>query len=263
MASLRDEIGDFVAVPVSFMEDDQQTAESRVVFLVLRFHTNRRRKRAFPGYETIMRESGLSRQKTAAGIKVLVETGWLVKHKVFAKNTEYELRYPSPSYSSTEELREAPAIVPPANVDSSTMEQPPLSVTNKIEFNKIKSRGYRQPVKLPDEKYDLPPDPFPITTDLSAWLAEMCFSFSEPELADATQAWRESRESRPDRRKRTMEMWRADWKKFIRVYWEIRQRNGNGHKRAGDSPPRGNPAFMAPEKPVDYFEKINAQYRGK
>lgn len=137
MASLRDEIGDFVGIPNSFMEDRRQTAESRVVFMVLRYHTHKKTKRAFPGYETIMDESGLSRQKTAAGIKVLVETGWLVKHKQFAKVTEYELRYPATSVSSTEELREEAPIVPPANAVSSTEEQPPLSITEQEGSTKI------------------------------------------------------------------------------------------------------------------------------
>src|SRR5688572_12226302 len=148
MASLRDEIGDFVGIPVSFVEDDRQTAESRVVFMVLRYHTNRKRKRAFPGYETIMREAGLSRQKTAAGINVLVKTGWLLRHKQFARKTEYELRYPSGSYSSTEELTQGAPIVPPANVVSSTMEQPPYS-SNKIEVNKIEQFAI-QDLKDPD-----------------------------------------------------------------------------------------------------------------
>jgi len=125
MASLRDEIGDFVGIPISFMEDTKQTAESRVVFMVLRYHTNKKSKRAFPGYETIMTESGLSRQKTAEGIKILVGTGWLVKHKKFAKVTEYELCYPGRSYSSTGELRQDVPIVPPANAVSSAREQPP------------------------------------------------------------------------------------------------------------------------------------------
>lgn len=155
MPSLRDEIGDFVGIPISFVEDTEQTAESRVVFMILRYHTNRKRKRAFPGYETIMRETGLSRQKTAAGIKVLTTTGWLVKHKQFAKVTEYELCYPAPAYSSTGELRQEPSLVPPANAVSSTTEQPPFS-DNKIEFNKIRERGgfqHQEKPRPPDNPY--------------------------------------------------------------------------------------------------------------
>lgn len=159
MPSLRDEIGDFVGIPLSFIEDDQQTAESRVVFMILRYHTNRKRKRAFPGYETIMRETGLSRQKTAAGIKVLVVTGWLVKHKQFSKATEYEIRYPSSAVSSPVELTQDAPLVPPANAVSSATEQPPYS-DNKIESNKIRERdGFqRQEKPRPPENPDADPN---------------------------------------------------------------------------------------------------------
>jgi len=153
MASLRDEIGDFVGIPISFMEDTKQTAESRVVFMVLRYHTNKKSKRAFPGYETIMTESGLSRQKTAEGIKVLVGTGWLVKHKQFAKVTEYELRYPTRALSSTEELQQDAPLVPPTNIVSSVSEQPPYS-PEQDRSNKIKEK---QPKPRKKEVYIEPP----------------------------------------------------------------------------------------------------------
>jgi len=140
--------------------------------------------------------------------------------------------------------------------DPSVKKDPPLPP---------KGNGYRQPVKPPEEKYELPPNPFPMTNSLNVWLAEMCFSLSEQELAVATQTWRESRESRPDRRKRTMGMWQADWKKFIRIYWEIRQRNasGNGHKQGDGGDWDYHRALVAPEKPVDYFEKISVEYQRK
>lgn len=137
--------------------------------------------------------------------------------------------------------------------DPSVKKDPPLPP---------RGNGYRQPIKPPEEKYDLPPADFPMTNDLYVWLAEMCFSFSEQELATATQAWRESREGKPDRRARTVAMWQADWKKFIRIYWEIRQRNGNGHKQ-GEDETSEHPAWMASPKPVGYFDEISAQYQKK
>jgi len=133
--TLRDEIGDFTAIPNDFIEDKKQTAESRLMFMLLRYHTNRKKKRAFPGYDRLIKETGLSRQKVAKGIKVLESTGWLVKHKVFSKNTEYELRYPERLSSTMEQRQEAP-LVPLRNSLSSTMEQPPLSTDNKIDLNK-------------------------------------------------------------------------------------------------------------------------------
>jgi hypothetical protein len=90
------------------------------------------------------------------------------------------------------------------------------------------------------------------------WLAEMCFSFSEDELAAATQAWRESREGKPDRRPRTMSMWQADWKKFIRIYWEIRQRKG--HKQGGDESDYHS-SLVAAEKPIGYFDDMYRDFQ--
>jgi hypothetical protein len=123
-------------------------------------------------------------------------------------------------------------------------------------------KGYRVPASPPEEKFDLPPSDFVVTDDLRVWLAEMGFNFSEPELVSLTQAWRESREGKPDRRKRTLAMWRADWKKFARIYWEIRQQNGNGHKQGRDGDDE-HPAWMASPKPAGYFEKISAEYQRK
>jgi hypothetical protein len=133
--------------------------------------------------------------------------------------------------------------------DPSVKKDPPLPP---------KGNGYRQPVKPPEEKYELPPDPFPMTNDLNVWLAEMCFSFSEDELANATQAWRESREGKPDRRPRTMSMWQADWKKFIRIYWEIRQRKG--HKQGGDESDYHS-SLVAAEKPIGYFDDMYRDFQ--
>lgn len=121
-------------------------------------------------------------------------------------------------------------------------------------------KGYRVPASPLEEKFELPPADFEITEDLRLWLAEMGFDFTEPELITLNQAWRESRESKPDRRKRTLEMWRADWKKFTRIYWEIRQRNGNGHKWDDEHGDDYHRMLVAPEKPVDYFNDLYGEF---
>ena len=98
-----------------------------------------------------------------------------------------------------------------------------------------RARGYKQEPKPPEPKFLYPPPDFEITNSLYVWLAENCFSFTEVELREANTAWRESRESKPNHFARTLPMWQADWKKFIRVYWNIRQqRNGNGHKKQSE-----------------------------
>lgn len=262
MPSLRDEIGDFVAVPMSFLEDNRQTAESRVVFLILRFHTNRKRKRAFPGYETIMRETGLSRQKTAAGIKVLVKTGWLVKHKLFAKNTEYEIRYPASDYSSTEELRDDTAIVPPANSVSSTEEQPPLNSINKIEINKIRVHGQQKIPRQPgsDDAHDdeaqkyliaemeHPPPGFykAVESDVLAAYPNLGTPFK-----DIYELWflkydRLGGVGRSAGQKATLRQYHSSIKSYCKT-WDLNKNreNGNGKGASGNS---DRPYWMASEK---------------
>lgn len=231
MASLRDEIGDFVGIPNSFIEDDQQTAESRVVFMLLRYHTNRKRKRAFPGFETLMRETGLSRQKTATGIKVLTRTGWLVKHKRFASNTEYELRYPARDVSSTMELQQAPPLVPQRNDVSSTMELPPLNSINKIEINKI-ARA-REPVFSIEELEN--PNTIPGLRSQLGVYAKVPFD-------DAYAAWfgkyfPKGGIGRAPGSKCTLAQYAAHVESYFRTWQRNANGNGDGHGGAVDDQP--------------------------
>lgn len=107
---------------------------------------------------------------------------------------------------------------------------PSLSVSEPSE---TRARAYKQILKIPEPKFLYPPSDFQITAALYVWLAENCFSFSADELKDVTQAWHESRASQPYTKSRTLAMWEADWQKFTRAYWGIRQRqNGNGHHPA-------------------------------
>lgn len=258
MPSLRDEIGDFVGIPILFLEDEQQTAESRVVFMILRYHTNRKRKRAFPGYETIMREAGLSRQKTAAGLDVLERTGWLVKHRKFARKTEYELRYPSAAYSSTEELRETAPIVPPANVVSSTMERPPLNINNKIEDNKI-ARA-REPVFSIEELKD---------SDKIPGLRNQLSIYPDVPFDDGYASWfgkyfPKGGIGRAPGSKCTLAQYAAHIESYFRTWQRnAESRNGNGHKQGEDDDWDYHSALVAPEKPVDYFDKQWAEANGR
>lgn len=240
MASLRDEIGDFVGIPVSFMEDANQSAESRVVFMVLRYHTNKKSKRAFPGYDTIMRESGLSRQKTAEGIKILVKTGWLVKHKQFAKVTEYELRYPAAALSSPAELQQEAALVPPANVVSSAGEQPPY-MSEQDRSNK--SNGSRSK-KVTSEllfAIDELEDPSPlngIRNQLSVFKLDFDHVYRQWWL----KYFRLGGIGRRPGSKATAAQYGASLESYFST-WARNEANKNGNGAAS-----GRPAWMAPEK---------------
>lgn len=172
MASLRDEIGDFTAIPNDFITDDRQTPESLCVFVFLRFHTNKRTKTAFPSYETLIGETKLSRQKLAAALALLDKTGWVVKQKRFGASTLYRIRMSDSHSSSTMEQLEAATVVPLWNNSSSTMEQPPLDIKNKIKYNKSE-----RPVQFSIEELE---DPLSLGgAKLQNELAAFGLSFSE------------------------------------------------------------------------------------
>lgn len=240
MASLKDEIGDFVAIPLSFIEDDHQTAESRVVFMVLRYHTNRRRKRSFPGYETIMRETGLKRNKTAEGLAVLEKTGWLVKHRQFGRASEYELRYPERHDSPTGKLSQASTIVSQADHDSPTGKLRSNS-DNKIEFNKIELFAIQE-LKDPDS---------------IRGLRNQMSVYEHVPYDEAYEAWYSKYEpqggiGRRPGSKCTLAQYAARIETYFRA-WERNavSRNGHGH----DVEVSGNPSWMAPLKPVGWVDE--------
>lgn len=176
--TLRDEIGDFTAIPNDFIEDKKQIPESRILFMYLRYHTNRKKKRAFPGYDLLIKETGLSRQKVAKGLKILETTGWMVKHKLFAQKTEYELRYPV-RLSSTMEQREEAALVPLWNASSSIVEQPPLSTENKTDLNQTEETA--TPSLKPQKS-----TPYPARKD---WPKHVAIYFAVTNRAPAQPVW--------------------------------------------------------------------------
>lgn len=109
MGRLKDQIGNFTGVPNSFLSESGQTPASRLLLVYLRFHTNNKSDTAMPGYDVLIKETGLSRQKVAGGLDVLVSTGWLVKNKRFGRSTEYSIQYPEirDSRSTMEQLDDA------------------------------------------------------------------------------------------------------------------------------------------------------------
>lgn len=177
----------------------------------------------------------------------LVKRKLLMVHKFGSKDWDqknwYSLDYEALSLINTDHAKLSSSITTKrrtldhAKMAGSYKDQ---EITQETTSEIARARGYKQPSKQSEPKSLYPPPDFEITDALYLWLAEMCFSFSEPELAEATQAWHESRNSEPYTRARTLAMWQADWQKFIRVYWNIRQqRNGNGHKNGNEQPYTG------------------------
>lgn len=91
--------------------------------------------------------------------------------------------------------------------------------------------GYKVPKKPAEPKTLYPPEDFQIDSEFETWMAERFICLSPEQRKDALEAWHDSRRSDPSiTRPRTLEQWRYDLKKFIRIYWQNAQpRNGNGH----------------------------------
>ncbi len=100
---LVDEIGQFASVPFSFLETKGISPYARCIFLFLRMHTNSKTKTAFPSYETLRAETGMTKRKISNALSELETAGWLVKQRRFADTTEYTLTIPKPALSNTPE----------------------------------------------------------------------------------------------------------------------------------------------------------------
>lgn len=213
----------------------------------------------YPSQETLAVMTGQTARSVRSHLASLEEDGIIQRKHRRGKTGQrtsdgYTLKAPP---HKLKPKRKIIPVVQPENLSQEKVSADPL--VDKVDPSVKKDpplppKGYKQPPVQVEPKTINPPANFLVTDSMYVWLAEMCFSFSDQELVDATGAWRDSRESKPSRLGRTVPMWQADWKKFIRIYWEIRQRNGNGHKQA-ESESNGNPSFMAPLKPKGWVDE--------
>lgn len=91
---LADRIGQFVALPVTFINDTRLSADAFRLFSILRSYTsaNDSADKVFPGYETLrVRCAFGSYRKVAAAVKELETLGWIERRKRFGNSTQYFL----------------------------------------------------------------------------------------------------------------------------------------------------------------------------
>lgn len=191
-------------------------------------------------------ETRLSRTEQENARKLLRKTGfWIEERRGLPSQLYFRIdldKLESCWLASSRTDSAEPAVQLAGNLPT-TKDQEITSETTHTE-SRARGGGYKQPPKPIEEKYLYPPPDFQVSEILYLWLAEMCFVFSDTELVDATNAWRESRASKPNHFARTLPMWQADWQKFIRAYWQIRQRdkarsNGNGNGKYHEQPYTG------------------------
>lgn len=96
-SKMSDRIGQFVAVPVSFVNDMRISPRAFRLFVVLRSYTsaNDGRDMVFPGYETLRARCGFSSYTfVALAVRELEKTGWIERRKRFGKSTFYYITQP-------------------------------------------------------------------------------------------------------------------------------------------------------------------------
>lgn len=97
-SKLGDRIGQFVAVPVAFINDATVSARAFRLFVVLRSYTstNNADDMVFPGYETLRAKCGFSNFRyIAEAIRELEASGWIERKRQFGRSTRYWLN-PTP-----------------------------------------------------------------------------------------------------------------------------------------------------------------------
>lgn len=109
---LSDKIGRFVAIPHTFVEDMRNLPQCAIaLFVYLRYKANASTDEAFPSYESIECDTGMTRHTISKGLKALIDRRWIKARRRFSNSTIYEMCIP-PSISAKNALME-PKTEPP------------------------------------------------------------------------------------------------------------------------------------------------------
>lgn len=106
--------GSFTMLPntlLDALESGWLTRTEVIVYWVLKSHENRKTGEAFPGYETLMRKTGLSTAPLSKAIRGLDSKGWLERRKRFNNSAIYRLKSSSPLESKEQSFRNESAVL--------------------------------------------------------------------------------------------------------------------------------------------------------
>jgi hypothetical protein len=137
---LFDSIGAFTTMPNSVIEMWPIIGNDAIcLFLYLRYRAGSK-SYCYPSYETIMKDTCLTRQRVCDSIKVLIKHGLMDRKKRFSGSTVYVLKMP-PIRLPVEIMDEKAPLVDPSNDISLPPELPLVdpSNSNKIHINKIQN----------------------------------------------------------------------------------------------------------------------------
>lgn len=138
MSKLTDRIGTFTAVPNSVIKLWPVIGvDGMALFLYLRYRTNSETEVSFPSYDTIKKDTTISRNRIAKAIRALEAAGVMERKRRFGDSTLYTLKAP---ISPATGLMEDPPVVPQRDDSSPVAGRSlvPQQATNKNDLNKIK-----------------------------------------------------------------------------------------------------------------------------
>ena len=150
--SVRSTWGAFTIVPMELLESDLSQS-ARLVFIALMSHVDHTRdeQRVYPGYEAIMKRSGISGRATISrAIEELEKRGWLHRTKRFSGSTIYTLTRPvvqklNDSSSEIERMDSAP-VVQNLNDSSSNSERHSFKNETLTRINQLDQGNQNQKV---------------------------------------------------------------------------------------------------------------------
>lgn len=95
MSKLSDKIGQFTTIPNSVIAMWPVIGlDAMALFLYLRYRTNSQSEIAFPSYDTIHSDTGLTRRRIAIAIRTLEKYGLVERKRRFSGSTIYTLKMP-------------------------------------------------------------------------------------------------------------------------------------------------------------------------
>ncbi len=135
MSKLSDEIGQFASIPHTVIKMCPEiTADGLALFTYLRYRTNHDTGDAFPSYDTIQKDTGMSRRRIARALRALIDAGVATRKRRFSGSTIYSLVMPKPPISRNAALMDSSI--------SSSVALPLVAMrhTNKIETTKKETK---------------------------------------------------------------------------------------------------------------------------
>lgn len=93
-SNLSRRFGTFTVIPNAFFQDSAISNTEFRLFAYFCYRTNQETETAFPSYDTIKRDTGMSYQTIANAVRQLEAKGWLTRKKRFSGTTIYAIDIP-------------------------------------------------------------------------------------------------------------------------------------------------------------------------